>query len=233
MPTEHSGEPRLYLQIASRMAAAMRSGKLQAGERMPSERDLAEQYNVSRSTIREAMIALEINGLVDIRKGSGIYVSAANDEPADIADLPGPFEILEACVLVEGEAAALASQRITQEEIQQLNKLIKRMAEIGDRHYSEEAQGVDRAFHLATAAAARNAAILQSVYQLWDWRERAQVNATCQHLAREGGNAETLQEHRKILSALQQRDTDGARRAMQAHLRRVLDDFSNYTLETG
>ena len=99
---------RLYLQVADQLMELIRGGSLKSGERLPSERDLAEQFGVSRPTIREAMIALEIAGLVEIRSGSGVYVLEARDKSSPQVDDqgPGPFEILEARRLIEGEACA-------------------------------------------------------------------------------------------------------------------------------
>ncbi|NND68603.1 MAG: FadR family transcriptional regulator, partial [Halioglobus sp.] len=95
---------RLYLQVAEQLRALIDSGCFAVGERLPSERDLAQRFEVSRPTIREAMIALEIAGLVEVRSGSGVYVKARGG-PTSLAETadPGPFEILEARKLIEGE----------------------------------------------------------------------------------------------------------------------------------
>jgi GntR family transcriptional repressor for pyruvate dehydrogenase complex len=101
---------KLYQQVASTIMGSILSGKYKPGERLPSERDLAVAFKVSRPTIREAMIALEIRGLAETRHGSGIYVSdqpTASSNPVDL-DI-GAFELTEARRLFEGEAAALAA----------------------------------------------------------------------------------------------------------------------------
>ena len=106
---------RLYLEVATQIEQQIQNGQIRPGERLPSERDLAGRFEVSRPTIREAMIALEIAGLVDIKTGSGIYVLAQTETlvPRSLDDVPGPFEILEARQLIEPQADSLAAARIS------------------------------------------------------------------------------------------------------------------------
>src|ERR1700735_3182305 len=109
---------KLYRQVADSIMASIKSGDFKPGARLPSERDLAASFKVSRPTIREAMIALEIRGLVESRHGSGIYVT---DHPpaqigADDLDI-GAFELTEARRLFEGEAAALAATTLTDDKV--------------------------------------------------------------------------------------------------------------------
>src|SRR6186997_2777327 len=107
-------EPRrLYEQIAQQLAKSIADGKHEVGQRLPSERELAQTFGVSRPTVREAIIALELDGLVDVRLGSGVYVK--NRRPpggTESAKDIGPFELLEARRIIEGEACALAALRI-------------------------------------------------------------------------------------------------------------------------
>ena len=105
---------RLYQQVASRIEDLIAGGKIGAGKRLPAEKELARQLGVSRPTIREAMIALEIAGLVEVRTGSGIYVSKQTPSPTVIIDSgPGPFELLNARLLIEGEIAANVAVQAT------------------------------------------------------------------------------------------------------------------------
>jgi len=117
---------KLYQQVASTIMGSIMSGKYKPGERLPSERDLAVAFKVSRPTIREAMIALEIRGLAETRHGSGIYVT---DQPAaatNSADLDiGAFELTEARRLFEGEAAALAATQVSDEFIEALERIAR------------------------------------------------------------------------------------------------------------
>ena len=105
---------RLYQQVADSIRKQIQSGAMPAGSRLPSEKLLAQQLGVSRPTVREAMIALEIAGLVEIRTGSGSYVRQRDTIAAPSVDTgPGPIELLNARILIEGEIAAEAAQRAT------------------------------------------------------------------------------------------------------------------------
>ena len=105
MPFQSIEPRRLYRQIADQIRGLIKSGEFQAGSRLPPERDLAKQLGVSRPSVREALIALEVEGLVEVRIGSGIYVLAANGKPRllpDDAEAPaGPFELLRARYVIE------------------------------------------------------------------------------------------------------------------------------------
>src|SRR5450432_2027828 len=112
MPIQSIEPRRLYRQIADQIRTLVRSGEFTPGERLPPERDLARQLGVSRPSLREALIALEIETLLDVRVGSGIYVTQP-DEPrrnAELAGASGPFEVIRARRLIEGECAALAAK---------------------------------------------------------------------------------------------------------------------------
>lgn len=118
---------KLYQQAAANIAAAIQRGDYRPGQRIPSERDLAEEHNVSRPTIREALIALEVTGLVRSRHGSGIFV--VDNPPSGALSLSldiGAFELTEARRLFEGETAALAAVSITPDELDQLERQIGR-----------------------------------------------------------------------------------------------------------
>src|SRR2546425_10988100 len=115
MPLTAVDNRRLYRQIADQIAALIEKGEYGNGQRLPPERDLAKQLGVSRPSVREALIALEVEGYVDVRIGSGVYVvgpsSGARREPLD-AD-SGPFELIRARWLIEAECAALAAKQAT------------------------------------------------------------------------------------------------------------------------
>ena len=113
MPFEPIPPRRLFRRIAEQVAAMIEQGELPHGSRLPAERDLAERLQVSRPSLREALIALEIEGLVEVRGGSGVYVrgrrAGAGPSPQEA---PGPFDIIGARLAVEPECAALAARRV-------------------------------------------------------------------------------------------------------------------------
>src|SRR2546430_7658516 len=117
----HSIEPRrLYRQIADQIRALIRSREFAAGARLPPERDLAKQLGVSRPSVREALIALEVEGLVDVRIGSGIYVRGRPEAPAlaSVEAAAGPFELLKARYVIEAECAALAARAAKKPQVE-------------------------------------------------------------------------------------------------------------------
>jgi GntR family transcriptional repressor for pyruvate dehydrogenase complex len=113
MPLQSIEPRRLYRQIAEQLRALIRAGEYPVGSRLPPERDLAAQLKVSRPSVREALIALEVEGLVEVRMGSGIWVIAPEPAPsaAYIDGVLSPFEIIRARQLIECELAALAAAR--------------------------------------------------------------------------------------------------------------------------
>jgi GntR family hexuronate regulon transcriptional repressor len=213
---------KLYQQVASTIMAAITAGKYKPGERLPSERDLAVAFKVSRPTIREAMIALEIRGLAESRHGSGIYVSdnPAAQVPAGDLDI-GAFELTEARRLFEGEAAALAATTITDEQLQELEAIIAEMVDENAR--KQKGEIADRSFHVTIARATRNTAITTVIENLWDMRYKSPLCAYMLERARRVGVQPRISEHRKILAALRKHDSKGARKAMRDHLARVID----------
>lgn len=216
---------RLFLQVADQLTALIRGGSLALGQRLPSERDLAERFGVSRPTIREAMIALEVAGLVEIRSGSGVYVigDGAQFAPEAPDTGPGPFEILEARRLIEAEACALAAGRIDDRQLQQLRDLLREMERENQRESATEK--ADERFHCLIAEASGNSAISATVGWLWRLRNESEISQRFHQRLRREGVRPVIDDHRSILEALQKRDPAAARLAMTAHLQRVVDSL--------
>ena len=125
---------RRFEQVAEQISKLIKKGKLNPGERLPPERELAKQLEVSRPTVREAMIALEISGMVEVRVGSGIYVSNTSNPDLKLRNYtiemgPGPLELIEARKEIEGANAALAAQRIGTDCLEQLEQAIEKMVD--------------------------------------------------------------------------------------------------------
>lgn len=222
---------KLYQQVANAIVAAIRDGRYAVGKRLPSERDLAEEYKVSRPTVREAMIALEIRGLVEARHGSGIYVTDRGDGLQAGPDLDiGAFELTEARMLFEAESAALAATTISEAELDELERLLEDMVQenlkVGEMSPAETA---DRQFHVTIAKATRNIAIVMVVETLWDMRYRSPLCVAMLQRARKVGVRPLVDDHRDILHALRSRDPDQAREAMRRHLGRVIESLLTAT----
>jgi GntR family transcriptional regulator, hexuronate regulon transcriptional repressor len=218
---------KLYQKVADAIVEKIVNGDYAPGKRVPSERDLAEEMQVSRPTIREAMIALEIRGFVDSRHGSGIYVT--ENPPVDAGETEldiGPFELIEARRLFEGEAAALAASTITDEEIAELDALIEGMSHHADSDAGERADGN---FHVLIAAATRNTAIANVIENLWGLRYKSPLCVDIFARGRRAGVHQPVDDHRVILDALRARDPNAAREAMHAHLDNVVDQVLEAT----
>lgn len=213
---------RLYQQVAEQIAAHIREGAFGQGARLPPERDLAQMLGVSRPTIREAMIALEIAGLVDVRSGSGVYVAAPAGAPAPLGDAgPSLFDILVARGVVEGEVAAMAAVRADAAALARMEPLIAAQEAAmrqGEKVGRTGGHAEDRAFHLGIAAIAGNDVLTGFVVTLWD----AMFSPVYARLAEktEGPRKtqSTIADHRAILAALRRGDPDEARAAMRAHV---------------
>ena len=183
---------------------------------------------MSRPTVREAIIALELDGLVEVRKGSGVYVTAKTPKGGQASETDiGPFELLEARLAIEGEACALAATHINDEELAELGHLLAEMERA--RHDVTASEAVDRRFHLAIAGATKNSAMLAAVEMLWDARVRSPQYRLLSDKAHDAGVTPRSDEHGLILEALHSRDPGIARNAMRSHLTRVLDSLLEAT----
>jgi DNA-binding FadR family transcriptional regulator len=220
-----SEQGRLYERVAAEIAQRIASGEYPVDRRLPSERDLATIHSVSRPTVREAIIALELDGLVEVRTGSGVYVLARLPKggKAGATDV-GPFELLEARHGFEGEACALAAQRITDEQLEELELLLQEMQLEHDHDY-ERAEDADRRFHLAIAAASQNSVVIATVTSLWDARARSPQYQALSAKAHAAGVGPRMDEHGDIMAALRTREPEAARRAMRQHLARVMESL--------
>lgn len=219
---------KLYQQAAAAIAAAIQRGDYRPGQRIPSERDLAEEHGVSRPTIREALIALEVTGLVRSRHGSGIFV--VDEPPVSTLSLSldiGAFELTEARRLFEGETAALAAVSITDADLAALEALIGDMERENAANIGGER--ADREFHLVIARATQNSAIAGVVESLWDARYSSPLCAAMLERARRAGDLPRIEEHVAILDALRARDPAAARAAMRDHLARVIEGLLKAT----
>lgn len=217
---------RLYDAVANRIERLIDQEAYTPGTRLPSERALAEQFEVSRVTVREALISLQTLGRVKIRTGSGVYV--ANGSAVHVMPEASAFELTQARLLFESEAAALAAPDISDATLAHLRELLERMQ---SSQSDEEADQADREFHVAIAAATENQVVRQVVESFWRMRmEQAAIrdvySAVCSHDAAMRG-----EEHGEILEALEARDAEAARCAMRKHFRRLLESMLEATEE--
>lgn len=212
-------EKRLYHDIADKIINLIKEGIFIPGARLPSERELSERFGVSRVTVREAEIALQAKGLIEIRTGSGVYVSKKQPSFPSDAQHISAFELTEARSMVESEAAALAAQNISQRDLQKLDELINDMG-------SEDtalATAADNEFHITIAEATGNSAIVYTIKSLWRMRsELPQIKTAYESVCKIDATSR-VKEHREIYDALEARNPMAARQAMRGHFRRLIE----------
>ena len=224
MPLQAVEPRRLYRQIADQLAQLIANGEFPAGSRLPAERELAVSLGVSRTSVREAIISLEMTGLVEVRVGTGIFVTSPPEgvQRASRDAGPGPFELLAARKLVEGEIAALAATTATIEDASVLRTSVERLGESVHDFPAREAE--DREFHLRLAKATGNSSLELVVEGLWD--QRAELWGRMQQHFHTTNLAErTIRDHAAIAAAVAAHDPDAARAAMHRHLARVAREF--------
>ncbi len=219
---------KLYESVAQRIAQRMEKGVYPPGTRLPGERELAEHFSVSRVTIRQALVSLQALGKLEVRAGSGAHVLDAAAAQIDVLPKASALELTEARSLFESEVAALAAPDISDETLDELERLIEDMS--GDDHdNAEEAELADRDFHLTIAAAAGNSVLYYIVEKLWRMRmELAPVKKVYDSVCSEDATARGG-EHREILDALRSRDPAQARLAMRKHFTRLLESMLDVT----
>jgi DNA-binding FadR family transcriptional regulator len=224
MPLQLVEPKRLYRQIADQLAQLISSGEFPAGARLPAERELAASLGVSRASVREAIISLEMSGLVDVRVGTGIFVSSPPESATRLGGDagPGPFELLAARKLVEGEIAALAAKNATPADAAALRGSVQRLEAKVTDFSAREAE--DRDFHVLLAKATGNGSLELVVEALWN--QRAELWGRLQQHFHTARLAErTIRDHAAIAGAVADRDSDAARAAMHRHLARVTREF--------
>lgn len=224
-------EPRrLYRQIADQLRKLISKGRLAGGARLPAERELARRLGVSRPSLREALIALEVEGLLEVRVGSGIYVGqGGRGEP--IGGDSGPFEVIRARLMIEGECAALAAKHGTAAQLRAIREAHAGLQREAKRHHNP--LGADRAFHVRVAEATGNSALVLVVQTLWDQRVGPLYRALETKLEYPAMAADTLREHSAVLRAILARDAPAARAAMRRHMDMTKKRYSKDWKEAG
>lgn len=212
---------RRYLKIAHSLADQINAGKYQTGDRLPPERELSTLLAVSRTIVREALLALEIMRFVEIRVGSGVFVLPkslrARDRKELIDDLEaGPTEVLDARRMVEGKAAYYAALYADTEIVDQLQTAVDTMqAAIDDIPRFDRA---DQSFHALVARASGNSLIESYVAHLWNFRHSSLWKTWYGKTRKRENRQRSIEDCRVILRAIRRREPAQAETAMQAHI---------------
>ena len=226
MPIQTVEPRRLYRQIADQIRTLIADGEFTPGERLPPERDLAKQLGVSRPSLREALIALEMETLLDVRVGSGIYVTQPDEarRSAGLAGASGPFEVIRARRLIEGECAALAAKAATTAQVRAIREAHAAIVEESKRDHNP--LSADRLFHVRIAEAGGNSALVLVVQTLWDQRMGPLYRTLERKLEYPMMAADTIREHKAIVATIARHDPRAARGAMHQHMDMTMKRYS-------
>lgn len=226
MVTKPAETRRLYLQIADKLRALMAQPDFARNGRLPPERELAERLGVSRPTVREALVALEIEGRVEIRMGSGVYVCATQGAAAgampDEAELGESLvDNMAARIIIEGAIAASVAPFAKPRALKALRAIYEEMAR--EVQAGQVPIGPDRAFHTAIAQMSGNEVLIRLIASLFDERHSPLSTKLRDHFENDGTWRDALGEHKDILEALEARDPVQAQAAMQRHIKASLE----------
>jgi DNA-binding FadR family transcriptional regulator len=224
MPVTPIKSKKLYLRIIDQLKSLIKDGEFGPGDRLPTERDLAQRLGVSRGPVREALVALELVDIVEGRVGEGWFVRRMGDAPeGSVRDHP-PSDILEARLLVECAAIEQAACNLDDDDLNALRQAVDQFQEEIERErYDGQA---DRSFHLTLARASGNTVFTDLVASLWDLQNEQFFNRLDVVSGHQRERLHRyLDEHRAMFDALSARDTSRARAAMRQHLEGVNRDL--------
>ncbi len=233
MPLHTVAPQRLYRQIAEQLRQLMVSGEFALGSRLPAERDLALQLGVSRPSVREALIALEVQGMIEVRTGSGIYVRriqpmvSSSPLPETDTNAPadwGPLEVMSARLLIEAEVAALAATHAQKSDLRAIKTGLQQMKLEAAR--DKVPRDGDEAFHAAIAKACGNSVLLDTVQRYWQARNGPLFERLGDYFEHPQSWQAAITEHEQVLQAIETHDASAARKAMQKHLKQAHKRYS-------
>lgn len=224
---------RLYEQIVQQIEDSIQEGALKPGDQLPAERELALQFGVSRTAVREAVKTLREKGLVEAYAGRGTFITSGTsssirvtlDRMMKTGQAEGTQHLAEVREILEPEIAALAATRSDEESLVEMREAVRIMdnAKLDPDAFIE----ADLDFHLALAEAAANPLILSLIDSIVGVLREQRMRI----FKVDGGPERGQYHHKRILEAIENRDPTGARAAMRAHLRQVREDSGNAPVE--
>jgi DNA-binding FadR family transcriptional regulator len=213
---------RLYRQISTLLSAAIARGEFAPGTMLPPERELARQLNVSRSSVREALIALEVTGWVEIRSGNGVLVAnPLPSQPTEPEDTFSLRDLIKARQAFEAMTAELAARYGTEEQRRELLEVAAQLAEhpINDEGFLHQ----DKRFHLLISEMTGNEVLREMMEQLWNRRKSQRFVRLESHFADRDFPQALNHDHQLIARAIADQNPPLARDSMALHLQRVYD----------
>ena len=220
-------QPRnLYSEVLDGLRRMIESGEIREGERIPTERVLAERFGVSRTCVREALGALKLSGVIQGRPGAGTYLAKASPGGIDRSDLllveeGSPFEILESRKIIEPAIASLAARKATTADVARLADAMESLRVSAEDE--ESLTEADRQFHMCMAEATHNRILIRTLGQILDLMQRIYYPA----VGIVGPHDGYYDTHNEVFRNVQERNSRGAERAMRAHLMAVELDLES------
>jgi len=214
---------RIYEEIVEQIRQLVAEGELKPGDRLPSERELSERLQVSRASVREALSALEMMGLLEVRSGEGTYIRQVNME-AIVAPLAwvlslerdAVLQLLEVRKILEVQAAGLAAERAEEDEISELGEALEAMRD--DLVTGQLGVKADHRFHYAVAQATHNQILIRLMHAISDTMEQTLKTSRMKMYESKGTPQRLLEEHVAIYEAIKRRDSGEAQEKMLSHL---------------
>ncbi len=217
---------RLADQVAQQLEARIRSGDLQPGQKLPTEAELVQQLEVSRTVVREAVSQLKSRNLVESRQGSGMYVKAPGVEPLDFEGLPAAgknavIQIAEVRRALEAEVAELAASRRSEEDIRRIRQAEDALAEAV--RLGRDGVEEDMAFHRAIAQASGNPFLISTLDYLSQFLRHSMRITRANEARRHDFGKAVEQEHHAMAQAIAAGDPQAARLAAATHMSNAID----------
>jgi GntR family transcriptional repressor for pyruvate dehydrogenase complex len=213
--------PRLYEQVAQQILDWVRESGLQVGDRLPPERELATRLGVSRATVSQALVAMEVVGVVAVRHGDGAVLVESSGTSKVVEALRRHAQrlpdIIEAREALESKLAGLAAVRRTEEDLARIDEALAVMA--ADIEAGGRGVAGDELFHAAVTTAGHSALLQRLMGEISDLVKETRIES----LSQPDRPAESLAGHRRIAAAIRDRDAAGATAAMSDHVERVSD----------
>lgn len=220
---------KVYEQVVDQIKSMIIDGTLKKGDKLPTERDLAEQLQISRASIREAIRALEVIGLVESKQGAGNFIKESFEEslfqPLSMMFMleeSNPHEILELREVLELETSILAAKKITDEELEVLEVLIKKLKESNDE---DQSVIIDKEFHYTIARASRNLLIMNVLHVISQLIDEFIKDARKKILSNVDNREYLIRQHELLFEALKERNSDKAYEATKGHFKMIEDYF--------
>lgn len=227
---------KAYQIVVDQIKENFLSGEFKPGDKLPTERELASLFNVSRTSVREALRKLEIKGFIEIKQGSGIFIKALdfhipNEEftsPIRNAEKKLIYEMLELRRVLEVECAYLATQRATSEDLEQIRQSLEMMAHA--KNDSALGLEADLRFHFNIVRASNNSIFLQLMENLSEHMKDTIRVTRKYRLADPDRIQDTIDEHKEIYLAIATGEADRAKQLMEKHISQIRKEISESLL---